>query len=363
MTLTYRHITTLLLLLVVPMVILGATKEQQNTVVIDAGHGGKDPGATSGKVYEKSINLAVALELGRLLHKAMPSLNVIYTRSDDRFIELSERSNIANRASADLFISIHTNASESSTPYGTETYIMGPGKGQDNLKVAMRENGVVSLEADYTERYEGYEPNSSESLIIFSLMQYAYAERSGQLAQTIQRLYAKSELKDKGVKQAGFLVLWRTAMPSVLTEVGFISNSSDRAFLTSKNGVTTIAECLCGSVVEFFKEQKSGYVSEPTKTTTTQVVPSQQKEVVYKVQVKSSRSPLSINSGNFGRYVMQVEQQKIGNLYKFYIGEVVSYKEALNLQAELRKTFNDCFVVAFDQGTQISLEKARNRTR
>ncbi|MEG3048091.1 MAG: N-acetylmuramoyl-L-alanine amidase [Mucinivorans sp.] len=172
------------------MPLRGATTEPKvPIVVIDAGHGGKDPGAVRGSVHEKTINLAVALELGRQLEKLMPRVKIVYTRSDDTFVELGERTTIANEAEADLFVSIHTNSNPNSRIAGTETYVMGADKNSANLAVSMRENGVISLEADYHTRYEGYDPKSSESLIIFSLMQYAYQSQSLALARGVETAY------------------------------------------------------------------------------------------------------------------------------------------------------------------------------
>lgn len=238
-----------------PVALFGAVSGGEGVlrcIVIDAGHGGKDPGAVGNGQQEKAINLGVALKLGSMIEQQLPGVKVVYTRKDDRFIALADRSKIASQAGADLFISIHTNASTSSSASGTETYVMGEDKGNRNLSVVMRENAVISLEADYTSRYEGYDPNSSESLILFSLMQYAYQSQSLSLAELIQNQYAGYARRgNKGVKQAGFLVLWRTPMPSVLTEVGFISNPTEAKFLGSADGQEKIAASIFRAVKEY----------------------------------------------------------------------------------------------------------------
>lgn len=345
-------------------------------VVLDAGHGGKDPGAVCGRVYEKTINLAVALELGRVLEAQMPDIKVIYTRRDDRFVELSERTKIANKAEADLFVSIHTNANPNKNASGTETYVMGADKNSANLAVSMRENGVISLEADYESRYEGYDPSSSESLIIFSLMQYAFQTQSLSLARDMEAAYKSAGLASRGVHQAGFLVLWRTAMPGILTELGFISNPNDIKRLTSTEGQQTVSRALCLAMKKYIERNPKQNFAKPKPSTsaanvspaapaTAQPKPSQplvDGQVKYSVQVLMSSSPIEINSTKFGRWVMQVRERKVKNVYKYYVGELDSYKEALLLQSKLRETYLDAFMVAFDSSGQISIEDAKKIT-
>lgn len=224
------------------------------TVVIDAGHGGKDPGAIGKVAKEKNINLNVALALGKKIQDAYPDVKVIYTRSTDVFVELYERANIANRAKADLFISIHTNASASRIgPQGTETYTLGMHRAVDNLAVAKRENSVIVLEKNYEERYEGFDPRSSESYIIFEFMQDKNMEKSVDLAKKIQNQFrSHSGRVDRGVHQAGFLVLRATSMPSVLIELGYINNPNEEAFLNSSAGVQSMAQ----SIFNAFKDYK-----------------------------------------------------------------------------------------------------------
>lgn len=377
-------------------------------IVIDAGHGGKDPGAVGNGAQEKAINLGVALKLGRMVRDQLPDVKVVYTRSDDRFIPLADRSKIAGEAGADLFISIHTNASPNKQVAGTETYVMGADKGNRNLSVVMRENAVISLEADYSSKYEGYDPNSSESVIMFSLMQYAYQGQSLSLAELIQKQYAgHAERANKGVKQAGFLVLWRTPMPSVLTEVGFISNPVEAKFLASAAGQERIAESLLRAVKEYKRQTDSRTLasgpasgsprspvvsssgSRPSAADDDQEeeltaptrpaaagdgsripsgtgVPSVPgvtagsgaeggKKVMFRIQVRSSLSRMAVTRSNFGDYTGEVVEKRIGDRYKYYCGMSFSYQEALLLQRKVRKSFPDAFMVAFREGVQVPL--------
>jgi len=225
------------------------------TLVIDAGHGGKDPGAQSKTAKEKNINLAVALAFGKLVEQNCKDVKVVYTRKTDVFVALDERANIANRAKADLFISIHTNATAAKVgPRGAETYTLGMHRAADNLAVAKRENSVITLESNYKKKYEGFDPNSSESYIIFELMQDKNMESSVKLAGLIQKQFRTTAKRiDKGVHQAGFLVLRETSMPSVLIELGYINNTSEAAYLTSKAGVNALAKSIYNAFVAYRK--------------------------------------------------------------------------------------------------------------
>lgn len=215
------------------------------TLVIDAGHGGRDAGAVGAYSKEKDINLAVALAFGRMVKDSCSDVKIIYTRSTDVFIPLQERANIANRAKADLFISIHTNASpKGGVARGVETYTLGMHRAADNLAVAKRENSVIKFEKDYEQKYEGFDPNSAESYIIFEIMQDTYMKQSVELAKCIQNQYVSHGRPNRGVHQAGFLVLRQVGMPSVLTELGFISTPADEDFLNSDAGRSTMAESI-----------------------------------------------------------------------------------------------------------------------
>lgn len=235
------------------------------TLVIDAGHGGHDSGAVGSVAKEKTINLNVALALGKLIEQNCPDVKVIYTRKTDVFVALQERANIANRNKADLFISIHTNAvaSNKGSVYGAETYTLGMHRASENLEVAKRENSVITMETDYKTKYQGFDPNKAESYIIFELMQDKYMVQSVKLAKAIQQQYSSTGRKNKGVHQAGFLVLRQTSMPSVLTELGFISNPNEEAFLNSTDGVNKLARSIYDGFRSYRKQLAVNTESEP----------------------------------------------------------------------------------------------------
>ncbi|TAF33164.1 MAG: N-acetylmuramoyl-L-alanine amidase [Cytophagales bacterium] len=229
------------------------------TVVLDAGHGGKDPG-TLGRVHkhEKFIALSIVLALGKLINKEFPNVKVIYTRKTDVFIPLDERAAIANRNKADLFISVHCNASKNKSTYGTETYVMGTHKTEDNLEVAMRENASILQEEDYKKRYQNFDPNSMLSYIRMSNYQSANQAQSLRFAQKIEsevKNYAKRT--SRGVKQSGFLVLWKTSMPSVLIETGFLTNSAEEKYLNTIEGQNMMANCFFRAFKSYKKEVDS----------------------------------------------------------------------------------------------------------
>lgn len=224
-----------------------------STVVIDAGHGGHDPG-THGKRYkEKDIALSIALKVGKYIDQNVPGVKVIYTRDDDNYVALDKRADIANKNQADLFISIHVNSIPNNTTYGTETWVMGLHRSESNLEVAKRENSVILLDENYKERYEGFDPNSPESYILFSLTQDAYYESSLKMAEKVEKQFkTRVGRNSRGVKQAGFVVLYKTAMPSVLVETGFITNRAEEDYLGSERGQDLIAS----GIYRAFKEYK-----------------------------------------------------------------------------------------------------------
>lgn len=221
-------------------------------VVIDAGHGGKDQGAAGKKTLEKDITLAIALKVGRYIEEALPDVKVIYTRTKDEFIELHERAAIANRNNADLFISIHCNSAPASGVFGTEIYVMGLGKSRENLEVSMRENAVIAMEADYQTNYDGFDPNDPEGNIIFSLYQNAFLDQSIKFAGLLNRQFRdRADRTTRGVRQANFLVLYKTAMPAALVEVGFLSNSTEEKYLSTDDGQSYIASAIYRSFKEY----------------------------------------------------------------------------------------------------------------
>ena len=253
-----RNIGFKTLLIAITLLNSSATSKSTNfkvdTVVIDPGHGGRDPGTHGALVNEKDVVLKISLKVGSYIEKNYPGVKVIFTRKDDRYMALDERAILANKSKADLFICIHANASPNITAYGTETYVMGPHKTDSNMDVAKRENSVMLLDENHEERYEGFDPKSPESYILFSLAQSAFQESSLTLADKIETQFkAKTGRYSHGVKQAGFWVLWRTAMPSVLVEVGFLTNKKEEKFLTEEQGQDQIA----AGIYRAFKDYKS----------------------------------------------------------------------------------------------------------
>lgn len=249
-----RHLTTFILCLLLLAIVPTASTWAAGTftLVLDAGHGGKDPGALGKTGKEKNINLAVALAVGQLLEQNMKDVKVVYTRKTDVFVELNERAAIANRAKADLFLSIHTNALPGKAQgRGSETYTLGMHRAADNLAVAKRENAAIMLEKDYENRYEGFDPKSAESYIIFEFMQDTYMEQSVKLANHIQKQFRAAGRPDKGVHQAGFLVLRNTSMPSCLIELGYITTASEEAYLISQKGVNELAQSIYQAIKNY----------------------------------------------------------------------------------------------------------------
>ncbi len=238
---------------------LNDSKFHVKTIVIDAGHGGKDPGTIGSGIMEKDIALKIALEVGRIIEENLPDVEIIYTRKTDEFIGLYERAAIANKHNANVFISIHCNAVANATAYGTESWVMGTHKNEANLELSMKENSVVTMEDDYLEKYDGFDPNSPEGHIIFSLFQNAYLEQSLNLAAKVESQFQnRVNRKSRGVKQAGFLVLWKTSMPSILVESGFLSNPAEREYLNSKTGQVYLASAIFRAFRDFKIEIESG---------------------------------------------------------------------------------------------------------
>lgn len=248
----------LLSLLVCAYKPLDLHRQKMKTIVVDAGHGGHDAGSMYGGAKEKDVTLAIALKVGEEIQKIMPDLKVIYTRSTDEFIELHERAGIANRNNADLFISVHCNANKKTEVFGTETFSMGLNKTEGNLMVAKRENSVILLEHDYQEKYEGFDPNSPEADIYFSFLQNAFMDQSLRLSANVEDQFKKINRFSRGVKQAPFMVLWRSKMPSILIETGFISNKTEREFLTSEEGQSQLSSAIAKAVEAYRSKVENG---------------------------------------------------------------------------------------------------------
>lgn len=336
------------------------------TVVIDPGHGGKDLGATVGNAREKDIVLDLALRLGESIKANYPDIKVIYTRTKDVFIPLYTRANIANKNKADLFISIHVNGTEKTNVRGTETFVLGQHRSKDNLEVAKKENAVILLEDDYNTTYEGFDPNSPESYIMFELVQDEYLEQSVMFASEIQnqfRQYAKR--MDRSVKQAGFLVLRQTTMPSVLVEVGFISHPKERNYLLSNSGKSTLAASILIAFNDYKRkiEEKSSFTLH-TETNDASVVKTVKEPnptfIFYSVQIGASQKKLDPSPSNF-KGEKNVFRMQSKTLIKYYSGKFDNYQDAVNEKNRIEKKFPDSFVVAFENNELISIKKAREK--
>lgn len=360
-------------------------------VVIDAGHGGHDPGAVGKISKEKDINLKVALKLGNLIKSNCSDVKVIYTRTKDVFVNLNRRAEIANNAKADLFISIHTNAlAKNTTAKGTSTWTLGLAKSDANLNVAKRENAVILYEDDYKTRYAGFDPNSSESYIIFEFMQDKYMSQSVHFASLVQQHFKTTCRRiDRGVHQAGFLVLKASAMPSVLVELGFISTPEEERYLKSEEGANNLSRGIYRAFLKYKEEHQSrlaagtivqsqpGIVETPQPVTSTPPVttkpadnkPSvvqkpqennaahskQNSAIVFKVQILASTKPLG--SKDF-KGLKGVDNYKEDGLYKYTYGNSENYNQIARLRKEVSTKFPGSFVVAFKNGQKMNINTA-----
>lgn len=343
---------------------------QVKRVVIDAGHGGKDPGALGSKSREKDIALAIALKLGGYIEKYIPDVEVIYTRKTDVFIELHRRAAIANNNKADLFISIHCNAAKSSSVYGTETFVMGLHKNAANLEVAKLENAAILKEENYADMYEGFNPNEDEDYITLTLFQESFLEQSTMLADEIQREFReRAKRKDRGVFQAGFLVLYKVAMPGVLVETGFITNTEDEKFLMTDDGQAYIAS----AIFRAFKIYKEERERKDNKARSVQEYPQDIVDsgklahagpvVLFRVQFASYRNAKHFDKKKF-EDLPDVRNYFQDGLVKYTTGNTSSYLEALELLKQVKETkkIRDAFVVAFKDEKRISIEEALKLT-
>lgn len=334
--------------------------QHKYTLVIDPGHGGKDHGAPGKLTNEKTINLRIAKAFGRLVENNCPDVKVIYTRKTDHFVPLQTRASIANNAKADLFISIHTNSlPKGRIAHGTETYTLGMHRAGDNLDVAKRENSVITYETDYKTRYQGFDPNRSESYVIFEFIQDKHMKESVDLASHIQRYYARGGRPVRGVRQAGFLVLRETSMPSVLTEVGFISTPSEERFLHSTKGVNIIARAIYNGFVNYRKSHKTTAKATPPAPSTKTSASPQRKATTpeyqnkhYRVQFTISNKRLSTKDRRF-RGIEDIDVYKSGRIYKYTSGHYKTRKEATRAMLKIRKKYKDAFVVTFDGDTRV----------
>ena len=334
------------------------------TVVIDAGHGGKDPGAIGKHSKEKNIALAVALKTGKYIEEYLPDVKVIYTRSTDRFVELYKRAQIANNANADFFISIHCNSNNDSRAHGSETYAMGLHKSNANLNVAMKENAAITFEEDAGNAYEGFDANSPESYIRFTLFQNIFLDQSLELANKIEKQFKERVgRKSRGVHQAGFLVLWRTAMPGVLVELGFLSNPTEERFLLSEKGQVYMASAIYRAFksykLEYEKENKPIEVKEIVKEGN---LPADKKEnaaeLDYRIQFYTCPVQLVLSDPRF-KNLPGLSYYLHNGMYKYTSGHFSSLEQALKHQSVVHnKGFADAFVVPFLGQERVTLKQA-----
>ena len=354
---------------------------QRFTLVIDAGHGGHDAGALGAKSKEKNINLNVALAFGRYVERNMPDVRVIYTRTTDVFSPLHDRANIANKANADLFISVHTNALPAGKiARGFETYSLGMHRAKDNLDVAMRENSVISMEKGYQQTYQGFDPKSSESYIIFEFIQGKNMERSVEIARSIQNSVCQNANRpDKGVHQAGFLVLRETSMPSCLIELGFITTPDEENLLNDESRIDDIAK----AIYEGFAKYKNKYdkrVTIPYRSQASEgndipsIVPDSYKRTVapvkkqtpasvksdapiFKVQILVSSRVLRKGDAHFKGEENYDSYQESG-MVKYTIGASANYNEIYQLRKSLLDKFPEAFIIAFKNGKKYDVNQA-----
>lgn len=345
------------------------------TVVIDPGHGGRDPGAVGpSKIYEKDVVLAVSLKLGEMIKKVYPDVKVIYTRETDKFVGLGARATMANKEKADLFISIHANAAGSRSARGFESWVLGLHKTDAELEVAKKENAVILMEDNYEEKYESFDPNDPESYIWLTMRQSAYLNQSIELAAAVQDEFDVSKRINRGVKQAGFLVLYRTTMPSILIELGFISNPDEEKYLNSEKGQEEMAEGIFKAFSRYKtkvdgvntavshgnSDTQENHTDQETVEQHVPEVESEDKDkVVFKVQVAASPKAVETSPDNFKGHA-NVDEYISGGMYKYTLGSSYSFDEANALKTELRESdFPSAFVVAFLNGERIDLNKAR----
>jgi N-acetylmuramoyl-L-alanine amidase len=378
------------------------------TLVLDAGHGGHDPGAMGDIIREKDINLAIELKLGEMIEQNFKDVNVVYTRKTDKYLTLQERADVVNNHHADLFICIHTNSSQGPMAFGAETYTLGLAKTKSNLDVAMRENSVITLEEDYKTKYQGFDPNSVESYIMFEFMQDKYIDRSVDFASSVQKQFKSyCNRVDRGVRQAGFWVLHRSACPSVLVEVGFLSNPSEERYLASSQGQKEIATGIYNAFVDYKRksEKKSGHqISRATKKelkvkeepenhqtetsvsdtptlseskinqnsfadTTTKFISTKQISVVTPVQRNKSIQPIfkiqlfalkisvKPKKEDF-KGVSKVDNFVENGFKKYTIGAETEYKKIIKLRKTILPKFPEAFIIAFVGDRKITEKEA-----
>jgi len=373
------------------LTLFSQSKDKVNKVVIDAGHGGTMPGCVGKKSKEKDITLAVALKFGKLIEKNCPEVKVIYTRKTDVTVEVFRRAEIANDHKADLFISIHCNASENRGAHGVETFVMGLQKSEASIAIAKKENADILLEKNYKENYGGFDPNSAEASVIFSLYSTAYLKNSAILASKVQNhLLKNTQLADRKVQQAGFWVLYKVAMPSILVELGFLSNKIEEEFLIKESTQDIMAISLYNAFIEYKNQiegtkypllfvpnppdkepEKSPIVIETPKEPQTSVqndtvlaiqidtTPAViSNTVVFKVQFLATPQNIDVKDKQFKEYP-KVQKYFEKNLWKFTAGEEIKFEDAAQLLKKMKIKYPDAFIVAFKNGHKIPMSEAR----
>ncbi len=326
------------------------------TVVIDAGHGGKDPGAIGKTAKEKDIVLNVALKLGKYIEENMKDVKVVYTRKKDVFVPLNKRAEIANKNKADLFVSIHANAISTPKIYGAETFVLGLHRSKENLEVAKLENSVIVLEDDYTTTYEGFDPNSSESYIIFELMQNIHIDQSIYMASLVQKQFKERVgRRDRGVKQAGFLVLRQATMPSVLVELGFLTNQTEEKFIASEQGQSYMASAIFRAIRDYKNEFDSKSKMEDILAKAEEPV---KESVSFRIQVASSKKQIKEGTLVYKKFD-DVWEFREGERYKYTTACTSDYNTIIASLSEVRKKVSDAFVIAFKGDKRISISEAR----
>ena len=331
------------------------------TVVLDAGHGGHDPGKVAHGKNEKDIALKIVLLVGKELEKN-EDIRVIYTRKTDTFVDLYKRGEIANKANADLFISVHCNAHHTNA-FGSETYVLGLHANKRNFEVAKAENEVIYLEENYEVNYAEYNINSPESVIGLTIMQEEFLDQSIVLAKHIQENFTHNlKRKNRGVKQAGFIVLHQTFMPSVLVEAGFITNKKEHNYLISAKGQKAVAKNIAEAVLTYKKviEENVGNdltyeIEQATTPTAPQSATANPEDIVFKVQIAASSNKLELKSYNFNG-LQGISREEGRNIYRYFYGRTPDYAEAKRLKSEaVEKGYTTSFIVAYKAGKKVAL--------
>jgi len=372
---TFNICISSLLFLFIAINSLDASKNGPKTVgkwiiVIDPGHGGRDPGAIGSFSMEKNINLAIALKTGEYLKENLKNVTVVFTRNDDSTVDLRERPKIANKNNADLFISIHSNWAKSKSVTGAETYIMGLAKNEANLEVAMKENEVLLREDDHSTKYQGFDPKSPESYIIFSLTQNLFQEQSTDLASKVQTEFSERvNRNDRGVQQAGFWVLFNTTMPAVLIETGFITNITEEKYLNSPEGQNYIASAIYRACKEYMDsiDSKSGISAgrpddNNVKDETGFASPDSSNELVFMIQVYASGTKTEIKPENF-KGLKDISEIYTEPRYRYATGRFTDYSEAVKYRKQIESVYPDAFVIAVKGNKTLPLHQALEQKR